>query len=65
LRQRLSASVIDDTWSFTAAWAVPGVFTLWVQAIDEAGNTTTVGSFTVTVVAAEPVIYYFPAFFKS
>ncbi|MFZ0546708.1 MAG: LamG-like jellyroll fold domain-containing protein [Candidatus Promineifilaceae bacterium] len=65
LRQRMSASVVGNSWSFTTAWSSPGIYTLWVQAVDEFGNTTTVGSFTVTVVAAEPDIIYFPAFFKS
>ncbi|MFZ0546257.1 MAG: LamG-like jellyroll fold domain-containing protein, partial [Candidatus Promineifilaceae bacterium] len=61
-RQRLSASVAGNAWSFSAAWTTPGTYTMWVQAIDAAGNTTTVGSFTVTVVVAETS--YFPIIFK-
>jgi len=63
LRQRLNASIAGNDWSFTQAWTEPGVYTLWVQAIDEAGNTTTVGPFTVLVGAGTQL--YLPAIFQN
>jgi hypothetical protein len=66
LRQRMTASVVENGWFFRAGLAAPGLYTMWVQAIDEAGNTTTVGSFTVTVVAgsASTTTVFLPAFYK-
>jgi hypothetical protein len=62
----MTASVVENGWFFRAGLTAPGLYTMWVQAIDEAGNTTTVGSFTVTVVAgsASTTTVFLPAFYK-
>jgi hypothetical protein len=59
----LPATLHEDTWSFSTSRTTPGIYTIWVQAVDQAGNTITVGSFIVTVTTA--YISYFPAFFKK
>jgi hypothetical protein len=62
-RQRLKAVVNGDGWEFIHGWTETGHYTLWVQAIDAAGNTTTIGPFIIMVGEANRV--YFPFVFKN
>jgi PKD repeat protein len=50
--ERLSVQVgrSDNDWWFDLLAAEPGEYTIWINAVDEAGNADTLGPYTVTVV---------------
>ena len=48
------------TWQYTLTPDQPGRYTLWVNAVDEAGNITTEGPFEIDVVAPEECLIYLP-----
>jgi hypothetical protein len=48
------------TWQYTLTPEQPGRYTLWVNAVDEAGNVTTEGPFEVDVVAPGVWLTYLP-----
>jgi len=48
------------TWKYTLTPEQPGRYTLWVNAVDEAGNVTTEGPFEVDVVAPGEWLIYLP-----
>ncbi len=62
LRQRMKASVAGNEWSFTQTWTETGIYSLWVQATDAAGNGTTIGPFTVLVGTGNQV--FLPSVFQ-
>lgn len=53
----------DDECIFTQAWTESGVYTLWVQAVDAAGNITTSGPY--TGLANPGNMVFLPAFFQN
>ena len=61
--QRYKAAVAGNDWSFTHAWTETGIYTLWVQAIDAAGNKVTYGPYSVLVGEANPI--YLPFVFHN
>ena len=63
VRQRLKAAVVENEWSFTHGWSQSGTYTLWVQAVDQGGNITTTGPFTLLVGEANQV--YLPFVFNN
>jgi hypothetical protein len=45
---RSGSTPLTTDWNFTPRPTMPGTYTLWLKAYDEAGNTTTAGPFAVT-----------------
>jgi hypothetical protein len=46
---RSKARLSGDDWFYGPAWTGPGVYRLWLQAVDGGGNTAEVGPFTTSV----------------
>jgi hypothetical protein len=47
LPYRMKPNKHDGNWTFTPSWDISGVYRLWVQALDIAGNITTSGPYQV------------------
>lgn len=59
----MKATHAGSDWSFSAALTEPGLYGLWAQAVDAAGNATTVDPFTVQVGVGPQ--FYLPAIFNN